>query len=155
LPDCREQLFRAAYGLCRTREDAEDLVQATFERVLRRPRLLRRDDDVGYLLRVMLNCWINSYRARERRPETIELDERVEFVVDPGADAAVTVAEVRAVYAAVAELSRALKETLVAVDIVGLSYRQAARALGVPQGTVMSRLFRARSQVAARLGDTT
>src|SRR5690242_7671890 len=70
LPDHRERLFRAAYALCRSREDAEDLVQDTFVRVLRRPRFLRRDDDLGYLLRVLRNTWINSYKARLRRPKT-------------------------------------------------------------------------------------
>ena len=56
--------------------------------------------------------------------------------------------ELESVYAAVAELPPALRETLVAVDIVGLSYRQAADALGVKQGTIMSRLYRARNAVA-------
>jgi RNA polymerase sigma-70 factor (ECF subfamily) len=51
----------------------------------------------------------------------------------------------------VGELSPPLRETLVAVDIVGLSDRQAAMALGVRQGTIMSRLHRARNDVAGRL----
>ena len=48
-----ERLYRAAYGLCGSRQDAEDLVQDTYERVLRRPRFVRRDDDLAYLLRVL------------------------------------------------------------------------------------------------------
>jgi RNA polymerase sigma-70 factor (ECF subfamily) len=151
LPDHRDRLFRAAYALCRSREDAEDLVQETFERVLRRPRFLRHDDDLGYLLRVLRNTWINAYKARQRRPQTVELDETVEFMIDRGADPSVTVGELESVYAAVAELPMALRETLVAVDIVGLSYRQASDALGIKQGTTMSRLYRARNAVAERL----
>jgi RNA polymerase sigma-70 factor (ECF subfamily) len=151
LPDHRDRLFRAAYALCRSRDDAEDLVQETFERVLRRPRFLRGEDDLGYLIKVLRNTWINAYHRRDRRPKTVELDETIDFVVDLDADPGVSVTNLQTVYAAVAELPPPLRETIVAVDIVGLSYRQAASALGVRQGTVMSRLFRARNDVAARL----
>ena len=58
------RLYRAAYGLTGSRQDAEDLVQDTFERVLRRPRFLRRDEDVVYLLRVLRNTWISSGAAQ-------------------------------------------------------------------------------------------
>ena len=59
-----QRLYRAAHGLCGSRQDAEDLVQDTFERVLRRPRFLRRDGDLAYLMKVMRNTWISSRRAR-------------------------------------------------------------------------------------------
>src|ERR1700761_5880335 len=148
-----ERLYRAAYGLCGSRPDAEDLVQETYLRVLRRPRFLRRDDDLGYLLRVMRNVWINSYKERMRRPRTVEFDESIDFVIDPGADPSVTVADVQTLYAAVYELSPPRRDTLIAVDILGLSYKQAAQALHVRQGTIMSRLFRGRNKVAERLDD--
>jgi RNA polymerase sigma-70 factor, ECF subfamily len=151
IPDHIDKLYRAAYALCRSREDAEDLVQETIEHVLRRPRFLRRDDDLGYLMRALRNTWINAHHERERRPRTVELDETVEFVVDPGADPAVSAADLQMIYSAVAELKPTLRETIVAVDVVGLSYRQAAAALGVRQGTIMSRLFRARNEVADQL----
>jgi RNA polymerase sigma-70 factor (ECF subfamily) len=151
LPDHRTTLFRAAYALCRSREDAEDLVQETFERVLRKPRFLKRDDDLGYLMRVLRNTWINRYKDRLREPKTVEFDESIDFVVDPGSDVEVTVTDLQVLYSSVSELSPPLREALVAVDIVGLSYRQAATALGVRQGTIMSRLYRARNDVAERL----
>jgi RNA polymerase sigma-70 factor (ECF subfamily) len=59
--------------------------------------------------------------------------------------------ETREVYAAIYGLSAEFREALVAVDIAGLSYDEAARALGVPEGTVTSRLARARDRVAERL----
>jgi RNA polymerase sigma-70 factor (ECF subfamily) len=151
LPDHRDRLYRAAYALCHSREDAEDLVQETYGRVLRRPRFLRRDDDLGYLLRVLRNTWINAHKTRERRPKTVEFDETVECVIDNGADPTLCVGELNALYAAISELPQGLRETLVAVDIVGLSYRQASAALGIKQGTTMSRLHRARNAVAERL----
>jgi RNA polymerase sigma-70 factor, ECF subfamily len=151
LPDHRERLFRAAYALCGSREEAEDLVQETYVRVLRKPRFLHRDDDLAYLLKVLRNTWINMYKERLRRPKTVEFDESTDFVVDPDADPGLSVAEVQALYAAVHELSPPLRDTLVAVDILGLSYKQAAQALRVRQGTIMSRLHRARENVAKRL----
>jgi RNA polymerase sigma-70 factor, ECF subfamily len=151
LPDHRDRLFRAAYALCGSREDAEDLVQETFLRVLKRPRFVRRDDDLGYLLRVLRNTSINAFKTRSRRPSTVELDETTDFVIDPGADPGVTVSDMQTLYRAVHALSPALRDTLVAVDILGLSYRQAASALGVRQGTIMSRLHRARNNVAEAL----
>ena len=60
-------------------------------------------------------------------------------------------AETRQVYAAIAALPQEFRDALVAVDITGLSYPEAARALGVPEGTLTSRLFRARERVARRL----
>ena len=58
----------------------------------------------------------------------------------------------RQVYAAIRELPEEFRDALVAVDVAGLSYGEAARMLGVPEGTLTSRLFRARDRVAARLG---
>ncbi len=145
-----ERLYRAAYGLCRSPQDAEDLVQDTFERVLRRPRFVRRDQDLAYLLRVLRNTWISG--ARAQRLAEIPLEEAPEPALAGGADPVVTaVVEMGAVYDALHGLTEPLREAVVAVDIVGLSYRDAARALGTKEGTIMSRLHRGRGQMAAVL----
>jgi RNA polymerase sigma-70 factor (ECF subfamily) len=144
------RLYRAAYGLCGSREDAEDLVQDTFERVLRRPRFLRRGEDLAYLMRVLRNTWISSGRSQRVRVVPMEAD-RVEAIPDPDGDRAARRLEAAAVYEALAELSLPLREALVAVDVLGLSYNEAARALDTKPGTIMSRLHRGRSQVAERL----
>jgi RNA polymerase sigma-70 factor (ECF subfamily) len=151
LGDYVERLYRAAYALCRSPQDAEDLVQDTFERVLKRPRFIRRDQDLAYLLRVLRNTWIS--RARPQRLAEIPLDEAPEPAASGGSDPVVTsVVEMGAVYEALHALTDPLREAVVAVDIVGLSYRDAARALGTKEGTIMSRLHRGRSQIAAALG---
>jgi RNA polymerase sigma-70 factor, ECF subfamily len=150
LPDHAERLFRAAYALCGSVHDAEDLVQETYASVLRRPRFIRRDD-LGYLLRALRNTWRAMHRRRAARPSTVELNEEIEWVMDDGASQAEAILELREAYAAIGELSRPLREAIVAVDLVGLSYRQAAQALKIREGTVMSRLSRAREQVIERL----
>ena len=149
LGDHVDRLYRAAWALCGSREDAEDLVQETFARVLAKPRLLRGDDDLGYLLRVLRNTFVSRHRASERRPRTATVPENAEFA-DPVAgrrpEEAVFAHEV---FAHIAALPDAFRDALVAVDVAGLSYDEAARLLGVKVATITSRLFRARAQVAA------
>ena len=66
LPDHIDALYRAAWALCGTRHEAENLVQDTFARVLKRPRLLRSDNEVGYLLRALRNTNAARHRLRGR-----------------------------------------------------------------------------------------
>ena len=81
--------------------------------------------------------------------ETAELDEElVEGAPGAGAPGADSVAEAHDVLRAVAELPADFRDVIVAVDLTGLSYAEAARSLDVPTGTVMSRLYRARERVA-------
>ena len=144
------RLYRAARAWTRSREEAEDLVQETYARVFARPRLLRNEDEVGYLLRALRNTLISQRRAQARRPATTELIDEV-AIGTPGSDDPSEAAEVRQVYAAINQLPDEFRDALVAVDVAGLSYEEAARALGVPEGTVTSRLFRARDRVARLL----
>lgn len=143
------RLYRAARAWVGSREDAEDLVQETFARVLARPRYLRGEDELGYLLRALRNTLVSRRRTASRRPQTVELYEDAAAGGSAGdpAEAAAS----REVYAVIRELPDEFRDALVAVDVVGLSYGEAARALGVPEGTVTSRLFRARDRVAGRL----
>ena len=149
LPDHFDRLFRAAYGLCGSREDAEDLVQETYARVLRRPRLLRRTE-LAYLVRVLRNVWYDTLTARARHHVHGACVDELDFIADPRTDPELLL-EARAAYAVIAQLTPALRETIVAVDIVGLSYKEAARAVGTGEGTIMSRLYRARRIVADAL----
>jgi RNA polymerase sigma-70 factor (ECF subfamily) len=142
-------LYGAAYGLCGSRQDAEDLVQDTYERVLRRPRFVRRDRDLAYLLRVLRNTWISSRRSA--RPPTVPAGDQIDEIPawrDPIGQAL----DGAAVYMALQDISQPLREALVAVDVVGLSYREAAHALGTKEGTIMSRLHRGRGHIVTRLG---
>jgi RNA polymerase sigma-70 factor (ECF subfamily) len=146
------RLYRAARAWTSSREEAEDLVQETCARVLARPRLLRGEDELGYLLRALRNTLISQRRTARRRPATTELDHDLAAGTRAGDDPAEAV-EIRRVYAAIAELPAEFRDALVAIDVAGLSYQEAARALGVREGTVTSRLFRARDRVARRLSE--
>jgi len=146
------RLYRAARAWTRSREEAEDLVQETYARVLARPRLLRNEDELGYLLRSLRNTLISQRRAQSRRPVTTELVDEATVGTRASDDPAQAV-EIHQVYAAISQLPDEFKDALVAVDIAGLSYLEAARSLGVPEGTLTSRLFRARDRVARLLSD--
>jgi RNA polymerase sigma-70 factor (ECF subfamily) len=137
-----------------SREDAEDLVQDTYARVLARPRFLRREDDLGYLLRVLRNTFLNAKRTERRRPRTQPMAEGFEPVEERVSTRPDRVLETKEVFEAVAALADDFRDVVVAVDVVGLSYAETASALRVPQGTVMSRLYRGRQQVARQLGET-
>jgi RNA polymerase sigma-70 factor (ECF subfamily) len=154
LGDHIDRLYRAAWGLCGSREEAEDLVQETFARVLRKPRFLRAEDDLGYLLRVLRNTYVSSRRSAARRPAAATLPEELELVEDPRAAQPQQRLENAEVFAAISALPEDFRDVLIAIDIVGLSYREAARALQVREATVTTRLHRARQRVAsALLGD--
>lgn len=152
LGDHIDRLYRAAWALCGSREDAEDLVQDTYARILRRPRMLRGDDDVGYLLRVLRNTYVSGRRAAARRPRGAGVTPEELDAPDPRAGARPEEATAaNQVYAAIAALPDVYRDAVVAVDVAGLSYAEAARALRVRQGTLTSRLYRARARLMQAL----
>jgi RNA polymerase sigma-70 factor (ECF subfamily) len=153
LGDHIDRLYRAAWGLCGSRQEAEDLVQETFAQVLRKPRLVRSEDDLGYLLRVLRNTFISSRRTAARRPRETALPDELGLIEDPSAVRAESRVESAELYAAIAALPDDFREALVAIDLVGLSYREAARALRVREATITTRLHRARQRVADALQD--
>jgi RNA polymerase sigma-70 factor, ECF subfamily len=120
--------------------------------VLRKPRLLRSQDDLGYLMRVLRNTFYSRHRSEARRPRTSELLDDTGPAEGRGGPAPEDVVASREVLAAVAALPEPFRETVAAVDLAGLSYKEAARALDVNEGTIMSRLYRGREQVADALG---
>ena len=153
LGDHFDRLYRAAWGLCGSREDAEDLVQDTYARVLARPRIVRGDDDIGYLLRVLRNTFISQRRTAARRPQPASIPADELDMPDPrGGERPEEAAGARQVFAAISALPEDYRDALIAVDVVGLSYAEAARSLRVREGTLTSRLYRARAQVAKVLG---
>lgn len=147
-----DRLYRAAWSLCGSREDAEDLVQETFVRVLQKPRFLRNEDDIGYLLSVLRNTFLSRRRAAARRPVPTPLPDDLSTLEDPAAARPEREIEVAELYAAISELPVQFRDALIAVDVVGLSYREAATALSVREATLTTRVYRARRRLADQLG---
>jgi RNA polymerase sigma-70 factor, ECF subfamily len=147
----RSRLLQVARLLCDSRENAEDLVQETFANVLSRPRVLRGDDELAYLMQALRNTFLTGRRTVSRRPRVSTTLEDLDHA-DPRTGArpeeAVTAGEV---FAAIAELRESFRLALVAVDVAGLSYGEAARALGAPEATITTRLYRGRRLVAQAL----
>jgi RNA polymerase sigma-70 factor (ECF subfamily) len=148
LLDHIDALYRAACALSGARHDAEDLVQETLARVLKRPRLVRRDHELGYLLRALRNTHYSRHRAATRRPVTVTLDEdAARTSTAPGSDS-------REVMQAIASAPPRYRDAVIAVDLLGMSYREAARALRTRETTITTRLHRGRQHVARVMIDS-
>jgi RNA polymerase sigma-70 factor, ECF subfamily len=148
LGDHTDRLFRAAWALCGSRPDAEDLVQETFALVLAKPRRLRAQDDLGYLLQTLRNTFLTSRRAAARRIVAVEAPAGFEPIDRSPMSRPDEALAVRDVFAQIAALPAPFRDALMAVDVVGLGYAEAARFLDVKEATVTSRVHRARLQVA-------
>lgn len=153
LPVHLDRLYRAAWALCGSQHDAEDLVQETFVKVLSRPRLLRNDDELAYLMRVLRNTFLSSRRTASRRPRVTAALEDLELADQRVGDRPEDALEAQALYGAIAELPDDFRLALVAVDILGLSYGEAGRALGAREATITTRLHRARRKVVASMDE--
>ena len=134
-----------------SQESAEDLVQETVTRVLSRPRLLRGEEELPYLLQALRNTFLTNRRTAARRPRVVTTVEKLD-APDRRAAACTEEAVIAAqVFPAIAQLPESFRLALVAVDIAGLSYREAALALRVSEATITTRLHRARRRVALEL----
>jgi RNA polymerase sigma-70 factor, ECF subfamily len=145
------RLLRTASALCDSRESAEDLVQETLARILARPRWLRGGDELAYLTQALRNTFVTSTRTAARRPHAVsplEGFDPADVRTDARPEEAVITGQV---FPAIARLPESFRLALVAVDIAGLSYGEAARALGAPEATITTRLYRARQRVAHEL----
>ena len=140
-----DHLYRAAWALCGSRHDAEDLVQETFANVLKRPRLLRGDNEIGYLLRALRNTYPTHYRSSALRRSDCALTEEDAAPYD------VDGFEAREIMEAIASAPAAYRDAVIAVDLMGFSYREAADTLGTGESTITSRLHRGRQHVARAL----
>ncbi|MFN4179138.1 MAG: sigma-70 family RNA polymerase sigma factor [Armatimonadota bacterium] len=154
----REELRRAALRLTRSLESAEDLVQETLVHAYRGFAQFKRGTNLkAWLMRIMLNLFISHYRHQQRTVPTISLEGLLEELelTEEGSnfllDESVSPEEIVMSRVMDDEVAKALKklpepfrEVVILCDIEGLSYAEAAEALGIPIGTVRSRLSRAR-----------
>jgi RNA polymerase sigma-70 factor (ECF subfamily) len=149
-----DRLFRAAYVLCGSQADAEDLVRETLARALDRRGRLPPGGDPARLMRVLRRTWIELQRARSCRPAASGSPVATDWVVDRARDNDLTAREVHVAYEAVRDLSPQQREAIAAVDVLELSHRDAARALRIRRRTLTRRLSSARERISAALEET-
>ena len=153
-----DALYRVALRLAGNAADADDLVQETMLKAYRAWDQYQKGTNAkGWLLTILRNAFINEYRRKTRHPETVDVDTVEPFAVfediqedDPqGAffDRIVDDEVLRAIDG----LPETFRETVVLSDVEGMSYQEIAKILGVPVGTVKSRLFRARQMLQRKL----
>ena len=146
------RLRRFARVLARDTHDADDLVQTAIERALLHAAQLRADAPLaGWPFGILRHAWIDEQRARGRRGRLFSAAESGEEVADPSHGAPL---ESIAVQDAVARLPEEQRLAVALVLVEGLSYKDAADTLGIPIGTLTSRLARARAVLQALLGDS-
>jgi RNA polymerase sigma-70 factor (ECF subfamily) len=138
-------LRRYARALTRDSDIADDLVQDTLVRALRSERLFHGGDIRSWLYTILTNLNRNRRRSLARRPTISQLNEDDE----PSANG--TEAEGRDIERALSGLVEEQRSALLLVMLEGLTYREVADIQGVPIGTVMSRLARARAHIKASL----
>lgn len=141
-------LRRFAISLCRSRELADDLVQAACERAI-----VAADTFVpgtrfdAWMFRILRNLWIDHLRRQRRSGPHDDISEARDISVPSGEAAALARRDLADVAAALGRLPEEQREVLVLVCVEEFSYRDAAEVLSIPIGTVMSRLARARKNL--------
>jgi RNA polymerase sigma-70 factor (ECF subfamily) len=99
----------------------------------------------------MRNTYFSAHRAAGRRPRTEPLPDQLDLIEDQTAAGPQEALEAHELYDLIAQLPDGFREALVAVDVLGLSYREAANALRVREATITTRLFRGRLRLAQAL----
>ncbi|MDC4232692.1 sigma-70 family RNA polymerase sigma factor [Actinomyces sp. B33] len=158
-----DQLFGAALGMTRNRADAEDLLQETYLKAYAKFDQYRPGTNIkAWLYRILTNTYITQYRKAQRSPKRAATDAIEDWQLAEAAShdsRGLVSAEVEALDAmpspdlrrALDALSEEHRMVVLMADVEGLAYRQIADILGIPIGTVMSRLHRARKALRATL----
>ena len=161
-------LFGASLRLTRNRTRAEDLLQETFLRAWRSFHTFRPGTNVrAWLYRILMNAYIDGYRKSEREPEVVDQEDVDEFYLyskvhesedyrRAGNPEEVLLNNLMDadVKGALQSLPETFRNVVILADIEGFSYKEIAEILGIPIGTVMSRLHRGRRQLQVKLWES-
>lgn len=162
-----DALYRTALRMTRNPQDAEDLVQETYFRAFRAAHQFQPGTNLrAWLFKILTNSFINQYRKRARNPQSTSLDDVEEFylyhhLVDsgvqpesPNPEATVIdqFAEADVIHA-LEQLPVDFRQVVLLADVEGFSYKEIADIVGIPVGTVMSRLHRGRRRLQKELWD--
>jgi RNA polymerase sigma-70 factor (ECF subfamily) len=160
-------LYAAALRMTRNPADAEDLVQETYLKAYRAWHTFQQGTNLkAWLYRILTNTFINSYRSKKRRPEQTELDEVEDLYLyrrlgglEAAAAGRSAEDEVMDLFTdddvkkAIEALPEQFRLAVLLADVEGFSYKEIAEILGIPIGTVMSRLHRGRKGLQKALVD--
>ena len=159
-----EALYSAAMRMTRNAADAEDLVQETFLKAYRAyPRFEEGTNLRAWLYRILTNTYINTYRAKQRRPEVTDVEDVEDLYLYKrvaGADGTMSDSAEAEVLATITDdeikdaldsLPEAFRLAVYLADVEGFSYAEIAEITEVPMGTVMSRLHRGRKALQKAL----
>jgi RNA polymerase sigma-70 factor (ECF subfamily) len=149
LPDLLPRLRRFARAIAKSTSDADDIVQISIERALRRieqwnPELRLE----GWMFGIIRNAWLDEVRSRSRRSALFVPEEQGANI---GLDSMENETVALSVQAAMARLPEEQRSAVALVLIEGLSYKEAAAAMEIPIGTLTSRLARGREALQKRL----
>ncbi len=148
--------YTLARYLLRDQHDAQDAVQDAVLRALRYFETYREGDARAWLLTIVRNCCLTRHRKAQVERANIAFVEDVDVVHEGAGRAtdarAVEQSERAALQRALDGLPAEFREVIVLREVQGLSYREISDVVGVPIGTVMSRLARARRRLASALG---
>jgi RNA polymerase sigma-70 factor, ECF subfamily len=143
------KLRRFARSLTRNPHDADDLLQGALERALTHLEQWQPDTRLdSWLYTIVRHAWIDELRSRARRERTADDAGQIEAVADPRGDASGTLS----VQQAMERLPEDQRLAVALVLIEGLPYKEAAQIIGVPMGTLTSRLARGRKALQQMLG---
>jgi RNA polymerase sigma-70 factor (ECF subfamily) len=160
-----DQVYRVARRLVGSREEAEDLVQQTYERAFRSWQSYTPGTNMrAWLLRILTNLNIDRGRRVQRTPQTTSIDEAADYFLynsleaatpeeNPDEERVLEKLSQDSIVEALADVPHDFRDTLVLVDIGEFSYADAAQILDIPIGTVMSRLHRGRRILKKNLAD--
>jgi RNA polymerase sigma-70 factor (ECF subfamily) len=143
-----------AYRLTGNDADAQDLVQEVLIRVRKGLETYRPGSMEGWLSRITTNAFLDEVRRRKRRPTVALPDDADRALPDADADPDVVLASTTLpadIQAALLTLPEDFRTAVVLCDVVGLQYDEIAEDLGIPIGTVRSRIHRGRAQLREAL----
>lgn len=149
-------VYRFARRLAGSDADAMDLVQDAYLRAFRtRDAFTPGTNARAWLFQILYSVFVNRYRSAQREPAVVSLDEPEELAAPAASEPEADVLRCRApeVEAAFGALPEPYRAAVALVDLEELSYEEAAAALACPVGTLRSRLFRGRRQLAVSLQD--
>lgn len=147
------QLRRFALAMTGAPNDADDLVQSAVERALSRAEQWRPDTRLdSWMYKIVQNLWIDQTRRRSVRGEAAPIEQAHQVPGEDGREVVERRLMLQSARAAFADLAPELRAAASLVILNGLSYREAADALEVPIGTIMSRVSRARRSLETALG---